>query len=91
MTLTREFFESKGWEFGYSFQGILKFLKGDPTQDDGRAAFLHADTKNQTIKITTTDKGYSEDGEPFYSVKYEGPCETEEHFNEICNNIPLKV
>ena len=86
--MEKEDFEQRGWKFSSLFDGKIKFEKGDVWKDDGHGAFLTV--KNNTVILTTTDKGFNQDG-PNYSVKFNGECENIEEFDMICKMIKLKI
>lgn len=88
--ITKEVLEYRDWKFKSEFNNIIKFEKGDVWKDDGMGAFLSLDIKNQNIIITTTDKGFNQDG-PNYSVKFNGTCSDMETFELICGLIKLKL
>jgi hypothetical protein len=80
--------KERGWEFKYDILNEQKFQKGDIWKDDGQGAFLNI--KDGKITITTTDKGFNQDG-PNYSIKYNGKCNSMEQFDMICEMIELNI
>ena len=86
--MTREELEEKGWRWMSQWLNEDKYKKGDVWKDDGQGAFLTV--LNGKVTITTTDKGFNQDG-PNYSVKYNGKCNNMEQFDMICEMIELKV
>ena len=86
--MSKEELKERGWEFKYDILNEQKFQKGDTWKDDGQGAFLNI--KDGKITITTTDKGFNQDG-PNYSIKYNGKCNSMEQFDMICEMIELKV
>jgi len=86
--MSKEELEEKGWRWNFNFEDEEKYEKGDVWKDDGQGAFLTV-LKGKII-ITTTDKGFNQDG-PNYSVKYNGKCKNMEQFDMICEMIELKI
>ena len=86
--MSKEELKERGWEFKYDILNEQKFQKGDTWKDDGQGAFLNI--KDGKITITTTDKGFNQDG-PNYSIKYNGKCNSMEQFDMICEMIELNI
>jgi hypothetical protein len=86
--MKKEDFIERGWKFSYEFDGEIHFVKGDPWKDDGLGSYLYV--KNNSVKLLTTDCGYTTDG-PQISIKFNGYCETIEEFDMICKMIKLKI
>jgi hypothetical protein len=88
--MTKKQLEKLGWKFYSEFNNVMSFEKGDVCKDNGEGAFLNWDTKNDNIKILTTDKGYNQYG-PNFSIKFNGYCDTIQMFKIICGIINLKI
>ena len=86
--MSKEELKERGWEFKYDILNEQKFQKGDIWKDDGQGAFLNI--KDGKITITTTYKGFNQDG-PNYSIKYNGKCNSMEQFDMICEMIELNI
>ena len=86
--MSREELEEKGWRWKSQWLNEDNYEKGDVWKDDGQGVFLKV--SEGKIKLTTTDKGFNQDG-PNYSVKYNGKCKNVEQFDMICEMIEFKL
>lgn len=90
LSMNCNWFIQQGWKCLYEHDNIFNFEKGDVWKDNGSGAFLEFNSSNNMLKITTTDKGYNQDG-PNFSIKFNGKCENIETYIIICELIMLKV
>lgn len=86
--LTREQIEAEGWAFKYEAGDTQYFTSGVPWKDDGRERFLDYRPITNILKITTTDKGYNQDG-PNHSIKFHGKCSSINEFRTICKLLHI--
>lgn len=80
--LDKEAIEAEGWVYGGTYAEIQTYKIGDIWQDDGKSGFLNYDPINHILKITTTDKGFNQEG-PNNSIKFHGECKSINEFRKI--------
>lgn len=86
--LTKEQIEAEGWVYDGTYGEKQTYKIGDMWENDGKGGFLNYDPINHILKITTTDKGFNQEG-PNSSIKFKGECKSINEFRKIIQWIGI--